>query len=69
MCGYCSGAQYTLPAHKVSDHIGVTDDDIICVLLFIDVSSVKVPSEGCFNPGPFLIEFLDDKICSNRTYS
>ena len=49
---------YTLPAHKISDHIGMAYDNIDGVFLLINVSPVKVLSESSFNPGSFLIELL-----------
>ena len=57
-----------LPAHKISDHIGMAYDNINGVFLLINVGPVKVLPESCFNSGSFLIELLRE-IHSNRTHN
>lgn len=46
------------PAHKIADDIGMTDDDLIAVLLLLDISAVDVAAESGFDPGAVLVVLL-----------
>ena len=47
-----------LPANKVSDDVGVADDDFIAVFLLFVACTMKVLPECCLNTGSVLEELL-----------
>lgn len=60
--GLCSSfslpRETNTPAHKIADDIGMTDDDLVAVLLLLGVSAVDVAAEGSLDPGPVLVVLL-----------
>lgn len=50
--------KFFLPAHKVSDNIGMTDQDIVGICSLISIGTVKVLPESSLNSSTIFVKLL-----------